>query len=83
MKAGYRCSTKGGVLDVHDLCRLQGFDSHDIDYLGAGVTDLQLGQCVGNMMSVNVLMALMPHVLFHSKLISVQEFRELKLRSVP
>ena len=75
---GYWCSTKGGYLDVHEMSSLQGY--HPI--LGtalpdAGVSNAQLGHCLGNAQSANYLLLLYPRVLFHAQLITLVEYKNV------
>ena len=60
---------------------MQGFDPKaDVDWREAGLTASQFGGMVGNAQSLNVVQALMPHVLYHSKLITKEQFRRVQGR---
>ena len=70
----YWCSTKGGPLNGRDMAALQGFDEDDIDWRGAGVSASQFAACLGDAQSLNLVMALLPQMLYLSKLITAEEF---------
>ena len=74
---GYWCSTKGGPLDFNEMSALQGFCPSDIP-LVPGVSRKQLQGCLGNAMSLNVVTALMPHLLYISMQITKAEFDACK-----
>ena len=73
----YWCSTKGGRLTVSELGRLQGFGPNDIDWKGAGLTAHQYGGMLGNAQSLCVVEALLPYVLYASKIIDTDDFQLL------
>ena len=69
---GYWCSTKGGPLDINDFMMLQGFPA-TLDHRGAGLTDGQMGGCLGNAQSINVLMRVVAHGMYLAKMITKTE----------
>ena len=73
----YWCSTKGGCLTVSELGMLQGFGPTDIDWKGAGLSPTQYGGMLGNAQSLCVVEALLPHVLYASKIIDAEDFQLL------
>ena len=72
--AGYWCSTLGGKLSAQQLARLQGFNLSDLGLRNwqDGLDKKQLCKiptnqfkgAIGNCMSVNVLMMILPRALF-------------------
>ena len=75
---GYWLSTKGGKLDVNELSKLQGFalTSLCLVHPESGkplISDFRLRGAIGNMMSVNVLLMLLPRALYLAKLITKDE----------
>ena len=78
---GYWCSTKGAPLDVSDLCRLQGFHPDDLPYKEADVTDTSMSQVLGNGQTFLICLAILPHLLYHASLITLQEFVAMKVAS--
>ena len=78
---GYWSSTKGAPLDVSDFCRLQGFHPDDLPYKEAGVTDTSMSQMLGNGQTFSICLAILPHLLYHASLITLQEFVAMKVAS--
>ena len=62
-RLGYWCSLKGGFLEARELGRLQGFPDDLIPWKDLEISESQFGALVGNAMSLNVLMHLLPCVL--------------------
>ena len=56
----YWCSTKGGFLEVEDLAWLQGVEPADCDWKSAKISKGQSAGLVGNAMSVNIRVQLLP-----------------------
>jgi hypothetical protein len=75
--SGICVSTKGARISVKDLTLLQGFDADDVDWAGAGVTANQFAVCLGNAQSLNVVVAVLPHLLYKAKLADHQEAVQL------
>ena len=73
----YWVSTKGARVDIDELALLQGFGPSDIDWRGSGVTDTNFAGCLGNAQSMNVCLALVPHLLYFGKLITKAEFAKM------
>ena len=69
---GYWCSTKGGPLNVVELMKLQGFRPRELQCEGVSLN--QVGACLGNAQSLNVVKVLLPHLLFLAKLIDRADF---------
>ena len=74
---GYWVSTKGARIDVTELAMLQGFDPCDVDWQGAGASRSAYAACLGNAQSLNVVTAVLPHLMFFAKLISREEFHAM------
>jgi DNA-cytosine methyltransferase len=77
---GYWDSKKGGVLTVHDMCKLMGFSSLHLKWQTL-VTPNQLAGALGNGCSVTVLTKLLPKVLNAAGFISVPQRKLLEQRS--
>ena len=71
---GYWCTSKGAPLDEYDMMMLQGFDTSDIDFIGARVCPRTLAGCMGNALSANVISMLLPNLLLIANLITYEEF---------
>ena len=68
---GYWDSVKGGPLSVNDMCKLQGFHAHQLNW--DGVTPGQVAGCLGNGISVAVMNRILPDLFFISgKITKVQ-----------
>ena len=74
---GYWCSTKGGRLTINDFIRLQGFKTADLPYRTMGVSAQELASALGNSMSLNVVMAILPTALYNAKLITKAEAKKM------
>ena len=74
---GYWCSTKGGRLTVNDFIRLQGFDTTDLPRKILKVSAAELAGALGNSMSLNVVMKVLPRVLFAASLITRKEAKQM------
>ena len=72
--AGYWCSTKGGKVSVDELAKLQGFLGPllSVDWKGK-ISKGAFGGMIGNAQSANILLRLYPNVLYHAKLITLEE----------
>ena len=70
---GYWCSTKGGRVALNDFIRLQGFATRDLPHMTMGVTATELASALGNVMSLNVVMAILPKALYNAGLITKSE----------
>ena len=73
----YWVSTKGARVDIDELALLRGFGPSDIDWRGAGVTETNFAGCLGSAQSMNVCLALVPHLLYFGKLITKAEFEKM------
>ena len=78
----YWCSTKGAPLNVTEMAALQGFGSTDFDWKSAGVTASQFAGCLGDAQSLNLVMAIIPHMLYISKQIAAEEYDLLVTHAV-
>ena len=67
---------KGAMLDVADICRLQGFSSSLIRWRDH-MTDRKFMMHVGNAMSANILDHLFPAALRSAGLVNEQKYREI------
>jgi len=56
----------------------QGFSELDVPWQAAGLTPTQIGGMIGNAQSFNVVRALVPHVLFHARLITKDQYEQVK-----
>ena len=79
---GYWASTKGGRLSVYDFTLLQGFQPQDLPMKTIGVTPAQLAAALGNAQSLNVVIALLPRVLWLARVITNAEFKDMTRRAV-
>ena len=77
---GYCCSTKGGRLTVKDFIRLQGFQTTDLPRKTMGVSASELASALGNSMSLNVVMAILPLAFYTSRLITQAELGKMSDR---
>ena len=77
-REGYWCSMKGGFLSVDDISRLQGFPSGLIPFRRLGITETKMAGMLGNAMSLNVMMHLLPYVLVASGLIDEKKLAEVQ-----
>ena len=73
----YWCSTKGGRLSLSELMMLQGFQPAAVAWEEAGLTASQMAQCLGNAQSWNVVVAVLPRLLYLAKLIDSKDFGAL------
>jgi hypothetical protein len=62
---------------VEELAMLQGFNPAAINWKPAGDSDKQIGSCLGNAQSLNVVEAVLPHALFLAKIIDQDDFKAL------
>ena len=77
-REGYWCSMKGGFLSVDDIFRLQGFPPDLIPFRALGITEQKMAGMLGNAMSLNVMMRLLPYVLVASGFIDEKKFAEVQ-----
>ena len=70
---GYWCSTKGGRVALNDFIRLQGFETTDLPHKTMRVSAADLASALGNAMSLNVVMAILPKALYNAGLITKSE----------
>ncbi len=61
---GHYIITKKRMMTLPELCRLQGLPPSRVDYRAADVSKRAFLQALGNMMSVNVLMRMLPGLLW-------------------
>ena len=73
---GYWVSTKGAPLDINEMMMLQGFDVDDIVWQNV-VSRTAFGGMIGNAQSLTVAKAVLPHLLFHGKLVTKEQFRRM------
>ena len=66
----YWLSSKMRMVELEELCRLQGFQLETLRHEEAEVRATSVGHMVGNTMSVNILERLLPRLLFSAGLIS-------------
>ena len=76
---GYWASTKGGPLEVKEMCMLQGFKPKHLPWAEAGLKESAIAGALGNGQSLNLVMDLVPHVLFHSGQITYEQFEAMKV----
>lgn len=57
------CTQKGGFLEPHELAMLQGFPEGFLDWKTLGILQSQFGGLIGNAMTLNVLLHLIPNTL--------------------
>ena len=68
----------GGFLEVEDLAWLQGVEPADCDWKSAKISKGQFGGLVGNAMSVNILVQLLPRLLHQARLVTSREFKKME-----
>jgi hypothetical protein len=69
------CTGKGGFLEPHELAMLQGFPNGFLDWQSLGIRGLQFGALIGNAMTLNVLLHLIPNVLRADGILPEDEYR--------
>jgi hypothetical protein len=69
---GYWCSTKGGYLDAAELSKLQGFRCDEVAWEAAGVKERAYCGALGNAMSLNVVVRLLPRALYSAKIVKTR-----------
>ena len=57
------CTGKGGFLEPHELAMLQGFPDGFLDWKSLGIRQSKFGALIGNAMTLNVLLHLIPNML--------------------
>jgi DNA-cytosine methyltransferase len=67
--SGHYLTTKHGMLTLREMCRFQGLPPTRFDVVAAGVPLPKFAHCIGNAMSVNVLMRILPRLLHSAGLI--------------
>ena len=70
-------STTSGRLTVEDLMVLQGFPKDSLSWREVGMSDGSFAAALGNSMSLNVILALLPHALYMSRMISESQFIDM------
>lgn len=80
-RQGLWCSTKGGFLDFDEMARLQGFWTGFLPWQDLGIADPQFGGLLGNAMSLNVVLNLIPPLLRSAGFVTENEFRKLAERA--
>ena len=80
-RGGYWCTTKGGFLDLDEMARLQGFWTGFLPWTELHLSEAQFGGLIGNAMSLNILMHLLPPLLLSSGYITQSEFQALKVKA--
>lgn len=63
LRQGYWCTMKGGFLEPHEVARFQGFPDGFLDWRNLGITDAQFCALLGNAMTFNVILHLLPRLL--------------------
>ncbi|MCP4240495.1 MAG: hypothetical protein GY772_08010, partial [bacterium] len=66
---GHYVTTKGGMMTLNEMCRLQGVPPDRFDHEVAGVSAEAFARALGNAMSVNVLQRLLAKVLYSARLV--------------
>ena len=74
---GYWVSTKGARMALSEMAMLQGFAPHELDWEGAQASKSAYAACLGNAQSLNVVMAVLPHLLYFAKLATKAEFEAM------
>ena len=79
---GYWCSTKGAPLGISDMMKLQGFYSPaELPWVNAGVKETAIAGMLGNGQTFPLVLDLLPHLLYHSSLITIDQY--VKMKKVP
>jgi hypothetical protein len=76
---GYWDSVKGGPLSLNDMCKLQGFHAHQLDW--DGVAPSQVAGCLGNGISVAVMNRILPDLFFVAGKITKAQLNLLRQRA--
>ena len=66
-------------MDTKEMSLLMGFNESMVDWRGAGITNAQYAGMLGNAMAVNVLVELIPTLLYKSKLCTKAELDEMHI----
>ena len=69
---GIWISSRGRRIQLDELFRLQGIDSRDVDWEGAGVWRSQMGSMLGNAMSLNVCERVLGNLLWSAGLVRMR-----------
>ena len=77
---GYWCSTKGGYLTIDELAAIQGFTATSFPWKEAGLSEHAAGAAIGNGQTFSLVADLVPHVLFHSSIITLDQFKVMTSR---
>ena len=72
-RQGFWCTTKGGVLEPHEVARFQGFPDNFLDWRSLGIPDSQFCALLGNAMTFNVLLHLLPRLLRASGIVTTRQ----------
>ena len=70
LRGGYWSTTKGGFLNPTEVARFQGFPDNFLNYCSLDITDSQFCALLGNAMSFNVLLHLLPSLLRASGIVT-------------
>jgi site-specific DNA-cytosine methylase len=82
MQLGYWCTTKGGPLDVFELATLQGFSVADVEaWKSLKIPERKILGMIGNAQTKTLVADLVPHVLYHSCLINLNQFKAMKVNA--
>ena len=77
LRQGFWCTTKGGFLEPHEVARFQGFPDNFLDWRSLGITDSHFCALLGNAMTFNVLLHLLPSLLRASGSVSNHQANQM------
>ena len=80
-RRGYWCTYKGGYLTVDELALLQGFPRGMVPWSAMGMSGQQWGGMIGDAMTLTVVMALLPELLYSVKKVNLKQRDELRLKA--
>ena len=75
---GYWCTSKGGPLTAEEMIQVQGFKLTDLPFREAGLSATAISSAIGNGQTLPLVMDLLPHIIFHANLVTVEDFRTVK-----
>jgi site-specific DNA-cytosine methylase len=77
---GYWATTKGGTLDLEEMIQIQGFPKTlASDAKRLGIPGRKLAGMIGNAQTLPLVSDLLPHVLYKSSMISLDQFKKMKV----
>ena len=81
-RRGFWCTYKGGFMSIADICRLQGYPDWMVPWQAWHISEHQAGMMLGNAMTLPVVMAVLPQLLYSADKINALQFDILKARGL-